>query len=162
MYHSTHLTNIYVNFKKQNKIKKNLKNILWHMHIGHLSTCQQTTDHSSWASFHTRSRQCCWQMLRSGAVIGPSRWVFPHSAKSCQQTRTPERGPSRLCSHLLSHSPGDNRLSPGSRDAVYAHQYADPTGVYVACVNISRCAFKSDALELGNAGFLDFPAKLSL
>lgn len=99
-------------------------------------------------------------MLKRGAVIGPSRWVFPHSPKCCQQTRTLERGPSRLCSHLLSHSPGDSRPSPSSRDAVHVHQYADPTGVYVACVNIARCAFKRDALELGNEGFLDLSAQL--
>lgn len=68
-------------------------------------------------------------------MIGPSRWVFPHSAKSGQQRRKLERGPSRLCRHLVSDSPRESGPSLGSRDAVHAHQYADPTGVYAACVN---------------------------
>ncbi|XP_030298888.1 GTP cyclohydrolase 1 feedback regulatory protein [Sparus aurata] len=40
----------------------------------------------------------------AAAVIGPSRWVFPHSAESCQQRREQERGPSRLCANLHGHS----------------------------------------------------------
>lgn len=72
-------------------------------------------------------------------MIGPSRWVFPHSAQSRQHRLKLARGSSRLCRNLLSRSQRDSGPSPGSRDAIRSHQYADPTGVYAA-----------DALELSN------------
>lgn len=49
-------------------------------------TCQQTTDHA-----RSRGNTACtdaghiyWQDAQRWAAIGPSRWVFPHSAKSRQ------------------------------------------------------------------------------
>ncbi len=98
-------------------------------------SCQQTTDQE----FIRRGRNTV-DRCRGRAVIGPPRWVFPHSAKSCQQRRNLERGLSRPCTNHR-HSQRNSDPSPGSKDAVHAHQHADPTGVYPASVYGSCHAF---------------------
>lgn len=102
--------------------------------------------------------QLCKQML-SRPLIGPSRWEFPHSVESRGERRRFEAdGRTRLwryttpslspCLPLslshpfitsLSHAftrnlKGINTPTPETRDALHAHQYADPPGAYPASV----------------------------
>lgn len=100
--------------------------------------------------------QLCKQTL-SRPLIGPSRWEFPHSVESRGERRRFERrtdghvsGDTRLPPSLsqssihslitsLSHAftrnlKGINTPTPETRDALHAHQYADPPGAYPASV----------------------------
>lgn len=138
------------------KKKKNISCVPW-------STLLMWTNywsHQVEQDFHAPSRQNLLTDAERRAVIGPPRWVFPHSAQSCQQRRMLERGDCRVCAETSSVIPwGISDPSPGSRDALHAHQYADPTGVYPRICEWLLLEETRWSLEI--QGFIDLAEKQS-
>lgn len=118
-----------------------------HARTGQRLSCQQTPD-NSWATVCCRassssSTACDWSVA---VGVSAFRAELSGDARVGEETVASVKKTSTVTAQ------GSNGPPSGSRDALHAHQHADPTGVYPASVNDSCHACWRTHARVGRPG----------